>query len=325
MKKYIIASTVLGILILVYMGFPYYCTYKLFISLKKGDRYELEKYINFESVRSSLKEQVNALLLGQFASDKEFQDNPFSGLAMVFMPKLADSIIDAYLTPSGISALIRRGKLESKVNQAQESIRTQAEDKEEIDFWQVFSKANYAFFTNPSTFLVEIEGVKLKLKLQEWSWRLTNIYLPNGAIIHRPIAKDEDVDKGNKRLSFKDLSGSFVNSPKVGKLFVVKGWVTNKYPDRRNFIRVKSNILDSEQAVVSSRIVYAGHPLTDNEFQSLPMEEIDKRLRDKLGKNKMNTNILPNASIPFVIVFNNLPQDMGEFTVEAISSSSSGK
>ncbi len=137
--------------------------------------------------------------------------------------------------------------------------------------------------------------------------------------------KKQAFDVGNKRLSFKDLSGSFVNSPKAGKLFVVKGWVTNKYPDRRSFIRIRSNILDSKRAAVSSKVVFAGHPLTDKELKSLSVEEIDKRLSDKLGKNKMNTNVLPNSSIPFVVIFSSLPEDMSEFTVEAVSSSPAGK
>jgi hypothetical protein len=55
------------------------------------------------------------------------------------------------------------------------------------------------------------------------------------------------------------------------------------------------------------------------------MEEVDNRMRDKFGKNKMNTNIPPNSSIPLMIVFGKLPQDLSEFEVEAISSSPAGK
>jgi predicted Zn finger-like uncharacterized protein len=147
-------------------------------------------------------------------------------------------------------------------------------------------------------------------------------YIP---FIKKAPPEKQAFDIGNKRLSFKDLSGTFVNSKEAGKLFVVKGWVTNKYPDRRSYIRIRSKILDSKRAVLLSKIVFAGHPFTDKELQSLPLEEIDKRLRDKFGKNKMNTNVLPNASIPFVIVFDSLPEDMSEFTVEAVSSSPAGK
>jgi predicted Zn finger-like uncharacterized protein len=147
-------------------------------------------------------------------------------------------------------------------------------------------------------------------------------YIPFGK---KAESEKQAFDAGNKRLSFRDLSGTFVNSEQAGKLFVVKGWVTNKYPDRRSYIRIKSNILDSKRAEILSKVVFAGHPFTDEELQTLPLEEINNRLRDKFGKNKMNTNVLPNASIPFVIVFDSLPEDMSEFTVEAVSSFPAGK
>jgi len=144
-------------------------------------------------------------------------------------------------------------------------------------------------------------------------------------LFKKPLSKEQAFDMGNKRLSFRDLSGSFVDSEKAGRLFVVKGLVINNYPDKRSFIRIKSNILGSKGTVVKNMIVYAGNPISDKELLSLSMEEIDNRLRDKLGKNKINTNILPNSSVPFMIVFSNLPKDVSEFEVEAISSSPAGK
>ena len=150
-------------------------------------------------------------------------------------------------------------------------------------------------------------------------------FLPESfPLFKRPLSKEQAFDMGNKRLSFKDLNGSFVNSKKAGKLFVVKGLVINMYPDKRSFIRIRSNILDSKGKAVKSKIVYAGNPISDKELLSLSMEEVDNRLRDKFGKNKMNTNIPPNSSIPLMIVFGNLPQDLSEFEVEAISSSPAG-
>ena len=136
--------------------------------------------------------------------------------------------------------------------------------------------------------------------------------------------KEEVFDMGNKRLSIKrdpdDLRGFFVASNKAGKLFVVKGFITNNYPDKRSFIRVRSNILDSKGKVVKSKITYAGNLMSDKELESLSMVEINDRLLNKFGKDKVNTNIPPNASIPFMIIFSDLPQDISEFTVEPISS-----
>ncbi|RLB18431.1 MAG: hypothetical protein DRG35_00790, partial [Deltaproteobacteria bacterium] len=140
----------------------------------------------------------------------------------------------------------------------------------------------------------------------------------------KSLPKEQVFDMGNKRLSINrdpaDLKGFFVESEKAGKLFVVKGSITNNYPDKRSFIRVRSSILDSKGKVVKSKIAYAGNPISKKELVSLSMVEINKRLMNKFGKDNINTNILPNSSIPFMIIFGDLPEDISEFTVEPISS-----
>ena len=100
----------------------------------------------------------------------------------------------------------------------------------------------------------------------------------------------------------------------------MKGSITNNYPDKRSFIRVRSNILDSKGKVVKSKIAYAGNTFSDKELLSLSMVEINNRLMNKFGKDNVNTNILPNSSIPFMITFGDLPEDISEFTVESVSS-----
>lgn len=137
--------------------------------------------------------------------------------------------------------------------------------------------------------------------------------------------KQQAVDMGNTRLAFKDITGGFKDSDKIGRIFVVKGMVINNYPESRGFIRIRSNILDSNGKIVVSKTVYAGNPLTDDELLSLPMKEINALLMNKLGKAKMNVNISPKSSIPFTVVFDSLPNNINEFTVEAISSFPSGK
>ena len=152
---------------------------------------------------------------------------------------------------------------------------------------------------------------------------LLSEYLP---FFKKPLSKEQAFDNmGNKGLSFKDLKYSFVDSKKAGKLFVVKGLVINNYPDRRSFIKIRSTILDSKGKAIRDKTVYAGNQISDKEQLSLSMEEIDNRLRNRLGKDKMNINIPPNSSIPLMIIFSNLPEDITEYTVEPISSSPAGK
>lgn len=137
----------------------------------------------------------------------------------------------------------------------------------------------------------------------------------------KPLSKEQAFDMGNKRLSFKGLNGSFVSSEKAGKLFVVKGLVTNDYPDKRSYIKIRSNILDSKGKVVKSKIAHAGNPISDKELQTLSIEEINNRQNNRFGKDNINLNILSKSSIPFMIIFSDLPEDISEFTAEGISSS----
>lgn len=145
--------------------------------------------------------------------------------------------------------------------------------------------------------------------------------LPDSIPFLKRPAKEQALDMGTKRLSFSNLEGSFVDASTAGKLFVVTGSVSNNYPDKRSFLRLRSNILDSKGKIAKSKIVYAGNPISNNDLQTLSMEEINKRLLNRAGRNNINMNIPPNASIPFMLVLDDLPEDVSEFTVEAISSS----
>lgn len=142
-------------------------------------------------------------------------------------------------------------------------------------------------------------------------------------VIDKDISGVPD-DEGNKRISFQDLEG-FWYPQEMPTIFVAKGTVTNNYPGIRSFIKIRSNILDSRGNVVRSKTVYAGNLLSDEELRSLSMEEIDDRLRNKSGKNKANVNILPFSSVPFMVIFDELPKGVSEFAVEAVSSSPAGK
>ena len=146
-------------------------------------------------------------------------------------------------------------------------------------------------------------------------------YLPDFLSSQKPVPVETLTDKGVKKLTFKEVSGSFVQSEVGGRRFVVRGRILNNYPDPRSYILVKAEILDEKGQVIRRKLAYTGNVFTENEIKKLPMTEIDKILKNRLGRNKMNINIMPNADVPFMVIFENLPQDLSEFSVEAVSSS----
>ncbi len=133
--------------------------------------------------------------------------------------------------------------------------------------------------------------------------------------------KEQLKDTGVRRLQFKGVTGSFVDSETSGQLFVVKGTVINNYPKARSFILVKASILNDKGKIVKTVKAYAGNIFTEGELKKLSYEDLVKGMNNRLGKENANVNVPPGSSVPFMIVFEKLPQDLSEFTVEAVSSS----
>jgi len=128
-------------------------------------------------------------------------------------------------------------------------------------------------------------------------------------------------DAGARLLQFGSVSGAFVDTEKSGPLFVIRGMVTNKYPQNRRYIMIKGSILDNKGVVVLSKTAYAGNTFSEEELKTLPLDEIIKAADNRDGMAKQNLNVTSGATIPFMVVFAALPDDLSEFTVEAVSSS----
>lgn len=146
---------------------------------------------------------------------------------------------------------------------------------------------------------------------------MVNEYLP---FLKTP-EKMEITDTGVRRLSFNAVTGSFINSKDGGRLFVIRGMVKNEYPKSRSYILIKGAILDNIGREVKKKQVYAGNIFNEVEIRELPLDNINKAMEEPKGMGMKNVNVTPGASIPFMIVFDNLPENLSEFTVEAVSSS----
>ncbi|MBN1848224.1 MAG: zinc-ribbon domain-containing protein [Deltaproteobacteria bacterium] len=146
-------------------------------------------------------------------------------------------------------------------------------------------------------------------------------YIPDSLTFLKPETQQMVVDTDVRRINFRDVDGQFIDSPVVGKLFIIKGIVTNENSQSRGYILVKGVILDDKGEPIRHKLAYAGNYYSDNELAQMAMDDIDKGLRNRAGKGNINTDVKPGASIPFMIIFDNLPQNVSEFIVEAVSSS----
>ena len=120
--------------------------------------------MDFPAIRASLKKQLVAQFTQGTTGHKLWND---------LGPTLIDAIVDAYVTPEGIAALISNPEvLKSLKHPQQFRFPTgKAED---------WSKVKYAFLTGPRTFVVERDGIKLRFRLSGLRWRLNELDLDLG-------------------------------------------------------------------------------------------------------------------------------------------------
>ncbi len=133
--------------------------------------------------------------------------------------------------------------------------------------------------------------------------------------------KQESNDPGVMRLSFRAVTGSFVESNTAGQLFVIKGMVTNNYPKPRSYVLVRGSIQDDKGKIVQTAVAYAGNNFSEKEIREMSSSDLKKGQENRAGNKETNVNIPSGGTIPFMIVFEKLPENISEFTVEAVSSS----
>ena len=134
----------------------------------------------------------------------------------------------------------------------------------------------------------------------------------------KPAEKIEAPDAGVRRLSFEAVSSTFVDSREAGLLFVIRGKIKNNYPQNRSRMRVKASVLDDRGRIVKRQMAYAGNTYKEEEIKVLPLPEITKAMSNPDGMAGQNLNLAPGASVNFMIVFDHFPDNLSEFTVEAV-------
>lgn len=106
----------------------------------------------------------------------------------------------------------------------------------------------------------------------------------------------------------------------AGRILILTGMARNSYSEPRNFIRIRGILLGADDSIMADRFAYAGNILSEEELNTLPMAEILTRLNIKSGQDSLNMNIQPGQEIPFMLVFDKLPEGMREYRIDAVGS-----
>jgi hypothetical protein len=99
-----------ALFVAIYFASPLFALNALQSAARAGDQDRLSLLVDFPSVRDNLKSSVSARLLKSVRDDPQTANNPFAALGVLMAPVIVDRVIDAYVTPDGISAMIKTGK-----------------------------------------------------------------------------------------------------------------------------------------------------------------------------------------------------------------------
>lgn len=120
-------------------------------------------------------------------------------------------------------------------------------------------------------------------------------------------------------ITVKSADGSFLTNAEAGEIFVIRGEVINNYSKPRASIQVKG-ILYGTTGAVQQKTAYCGNVLTNEQLATLPEAKITAVMNNQFGDSLSNMGVKPGATIPYVIVFANVPQGIKDFAVEAAGS-----
>ena len=149
---------------LFYAASPYYSVWRFGEAIRAHDVNGITSRVDFESVRGSLKKQLRDHFLGTLSEKQKERLTEFFR-ASVNDP--LDQLLDAYITPEGISALIANpGPVKNATSLS--SLPSLDRAGKEIDW----SPLRNAFFTGPGDFAVAHHDIKLRFRFNGAGWKL---------------------------------------------------------------------------------------------------------------------------------------------------------
>lgn len=121
--------TIVAIVLLIASGYaasPYVSFWRFREALRTADRDAIASHVDFPAVRESLKRELHARFFPNPSADKPKKKDRLRAMLESAAPTLIDTLVDAYVTPDGIIALLADPAHSSHAEAAAESKRSRA-------------------------------------------------------------------------------------------------------------------------------------------------------------------------------------------------------
>lgn len=172
MKKFLPWLVGLFVIFAIYLyASPYLVLNNIKNAAQQGDADKLSGYIDFPSVKQSMKDQVKAAMVEELAASDE-QDG-FEALGTMLAAAMIDPLIDGLVTPDGVALMLQGQKLDFDLN------NDKPKDKPEVKNEDIDYKAGYLSFNRFKVQIIDADDPNESLDVimhRDWlSWKVTRI------------------------------------------------------------------------------------------------------------------------------------------------------
>lgn len=142
-------------------------------------------------------------------------------------------------------------------------------------------------------------------------------FLPD---IRIPFIQQYLPDKTAEPVSFlepvpdqKSVTGRFLTNDSAGELFIITGKIENPAQVSYRDIQVKGTLFQKDKKPVVSQVAFCGNIIPENTLKTALVKDLISQLETPPD---INDSVMPQATIPFMLIFSDLPRDLENFTVE---------
>lgn len=118
-----------------------------------------------------------------------------------------------------------------------------------------------------------------------------------------------------------EVKSFFLENTHTGQIFVIQGEVTNESAQPVSFVLVEGKLYTENNQVARSQRCYCGNMISREDLKRLDMTDIQNLMMNREGTKLSNVQVAPQARVPFMVVFHNLPDldQLKDYSVEVVS------
>lgn len=169
-------------------------------------------------------------------------------------------------------------------------------DEDRWTYYGVDAESNKRYYDTKSLTFIDKHIVRV------WEKRL----FPD-----RGISVKKEVVRENGALGLTGLKGYYVVNKKEGRVFVIEGKLVNPWNFPTSSKSVKGSVFDGNGVKVSEKLIFPNIIFSKQQLRELSPFDLEKTL-----SQTKNVDLAPGTSLPFMVVFSNVPGNLSEFEAE---------